>query len=405
MKVLLVNGNYDGGGAAKIALELFIGLKANGVDVYYIVGWGKNKHDGIKVICTSIGLKIIHAIRRDIHGGVCYNNLFAKKELNDFIKKNNIDIVHFHNIANNYFGIEDVSELSETCKVVWTLHEMWALTGHCCYPMDCKKWINEECKKCSYTNRPISLTYDCSNHVYKKKREAFTKRGISFVTPSKWLYSECLKSYLQKEDISIIHNGIEMPAYIGNQRSLLRKKMNFTEDDFVMIFVAGNINSQFKGFGYLEEALSLLNDKRLLSLIIVGEGEVSDELSRKVNVVSMGYIADENKKFQLLSAADLFVTTSIAENFPTVVIESLAAGTPILGFNVGGIPEIIGSDCGWIVDAGNVTQIRDVIQMTSKNKFVVNNKREGCRKRAERMFSRDTMTKRYINLYSEILRQ
>lgn len=404
MKILLINGNYNGGGAAKIAIELYEGLKKKDIDVSYMVGRGTVQNRDVKVICNNWFVKVIHALRRDIHGGVCYTNSYALNAIIEVVKKENVDIVHFHNIANNYFGLEDLQKLTKYCKVVWTLHEMWALTGHCGHAMDCDFWKTSECKKCPDIKRDIALKYNCAHTVWEKKKNAFVGKGIIFVTPSVWLKKMCMESYLRNERVEVINNGIELPNEVIKDKECIRKKYGIAKNANVMLFVAGKIYSEYKGFQYLQKAILCMEKTENYCLVMVGQGKPSIELTHKIKTYHFGRLADKEKLNEIYAMSDLLIVPSVAENFPTVAIEALSEGTPILAFNTGGIPEIIGSECGWIVDKYDIYSLKNKIIEIFNNKLEnINKKSEKCKERANEMYSCNKMIQEYVNLYKRIM--
>lgn len=402
MKVLLINGNLDGGGAAQIARELYCGLKDAGIDTYYMVGWGESSEEEIEVLCHTIPMKIIHTIRRELRGGVCYTNPYAKYKIIKFIREKQIDIVHFHNIANSYFGFEDIEEVGKYCKVVWTLHEMWALTGHCGHNLECRQW-RTGCKKCPDIHRAVPINRDCAGKVWVRKKRAFSNKSIVFVTPSKWLENRCRESYLKHEYITTINNGIHFSQYIKEDKVALRKKYGVAEERKVLLFVAANIQNEYKGFSFLEEALIGMENTDEYSLVIMGSGIVSQKLKQKMDVVEVGIIREEYHKQEIYRMADLLVITSIAENFPTVVLEAMASGIPVLGFDTGGISEMIDESCGWIVEKGNSEAMRQGIVGAFGDKDLLKSKGDLCIEKYRNNYKMSNMIDNYIKLYTQIV--
>ena len=395
MRVMILNGNVSGGGAAQIAHAIYEGEKENGLEVFFVAGWGKKEQSADLVIGKNICLKIMHAIRREIHGGVCYSNPYAVRKILDFIDRNKIDLVHIHNIANNYIGIKDVAVIASKYPVVWTLHEMWSFTGHCGHSFECEEW-KTGCLKCKNLRFLPQINRNCTAKVWKEKRRSFTNKNICFVTPSKWLENKVRKSFLKNEKIITINNGIEFGS--------ITKKYSCDSDNVLKIlFVAGNINNPYKGLDIVEKALEIVDVPQCIKINIMGEGRLSDRINDKYSITYYGLVSEKEKKEEVYASSDLLLIPSKQENFPTVILEAFACGLPAIGSNVGGISEIITEDCGWVMKENTPDELSNILKNILKDRRSLKIKGENCSKRFKEEYQLHKMINAYVNLYREVL--
>lgn len=398
MKILCVNSYFNGGGAEQVFRQLCQRIKSDEIESFYMVGrWQKDIPKETEVIYSNF----FERAATTLIGGMANNTLLrtrkSRKRIVEFIKRENIDIVHFHNMHSNYIGIEDIEEISKHCsRVVITLHDMWLLTGGCAHACECEKWKIEECKKCDGNYSMKSFRH--AHKLYEKKREIFINSNISFVAPSKWLYDKIMHSYLKNEDVRIINNGIELDRFQEYSKTEMRKKYNLPLDKNILLFVANGTNNIYKGFLYLTKALNLLKDKERYVLLIVGNKD-EDEINLPYETHLMGYVSSQTKMNELFSAADLYIHPSMADVFPFTVMESLASGTPVLAFRTGGIPEIVRADVGWLVEPGDYKGLKRHIEKIFKDKVCLESKTKQCRMYIEENFGIDKCIQKYRNLY------
>lgn len=404
MNVLIVNGNLNGGGAATIAKKLVDGLRQRkNVNVFFLIARGNKKACDIEVLFSNILQFILHRVELIYTGNVCYHNKVAQKKIIDIIIKNHIDVVHFHNIANNYIGFEDIKVFSRYCKVVWTLHELWSVTGHCYHPMECGKWISGECLNCNNLKRPGKLYWNNSGKIWERKKRAFVNQNIHFVVPSVWMKEQIDKSFLKNEDIRLIHNGINLEQFVAFNKELLRKERQISLEKRVLLFVSSELNNRAKGLDIYLEALKKLQEKECYLLIFVGEGTLPKEILTKYEVIKTGKIADHRELNIFYSLADVLVQSSEMESFSLTSAEAMASGTPVIAFRAGGVEEIVNNENGWIMENRLASTLRDGIENIYSNYEELLKKQRICRSYIETHFSVETMISNHIKLYEEII--
>ena len=412
--ILYLNNIFYGGGAEKVTRQLYFGIKQMDANTYMLVGYGDAENE--KQADTAQYMTINHnGWQRNlgIIRGLLGNNAIARSSrfrriLAEIIARYSIDIIHINNAHGNYIGIKDIAWLTRRCKVVWTLHDMWAVTGHCAHAFDCEHWKDGTCGKCSSKRTYPAFYYNNLNHKYRMKQENFTGHGITFVTPSDWLHRICDQSYLREERIVTINNGVDVKAFDCLGKAEVRRKYGIEEGKRIILFAAANVANEYKGFGYMLEALEQLQNKQQYLLLVIGSGFDRTQVSEAFTIKEFGYITDSKTMNEVYALADVFVMPSMADNFPCTAIESLASGTPVIGFATGGIPEIVSADTGWIVERGNSTALAgQIAAIFDENHQTDNLLQRGLagRRRVEQNYTEEAMLKQYRTLYQQLLEQ
>ena len=367
MKILYVNAIYWGGGAEKIARQLYFSIKDEETQTYFIAGrHQKNVPKFVSVIYNSFLQRAASAVAGIINHNILFVTFRARKQIIKLIKREKVDIVHLHNIHGNYLGLYDLQKIRKYCpNIIITMHDMWLLTGCCPHGMSCMKWQKtKDCHECLGNEYLRKGTKRAAVYLKCKSRN-FSNLGYTFVCPSKWLIDCCRQSYLKNEDIRLINNGINTKIFYPCNQSDIRKKHNIPSDKNIIMFSANKINSPYKGFAYLREALMFLKNKEEYCLLLVGKNEAN--LLLPFDTVVVDYVKDENIMRELYVAADIFVVPSMADTSPLTIMEAMASGTPVVAFKTGGIPEIVSEETGWIVEQGNSKALAEKIECRAES--------------------------------------
>jgi glycosyltransferase involved in cell wall biosynthesis len=259
------------------------------------------------------------------------------------------DVIHLHWINFGFLSLNSLDDLIKTNKpIVWTLHDMWAFTGGCHYAGDCENYLNA-CGNCVPFLKNPSDT-DLSNQVWQRKAEIFKKSNFTVVACSEWLAQKARQSsLLQGKTILSIPNPIDVNVFQPTPKDVAAMYFELAYDKKYILFAAAKISDERKGFSYFKEALSVISNQLLINgktasdieILIFGQAQASDfeELPFKVNI--LGKLSNLETIAKAYSAATVFVSPSIEDNLPNTIMESMACGTPVVGFEVGGIPEMI----------------------------------------------------------------
>lgn len=402
MKLLQINTVVNSGSTGRIAEDIGQLCIANGWSSY--IAYGRNtRKSASELIKIGTRCDVYHhvSITRliDSHG------LGSKKATVKFIKqikKINPDIIHLHNIHGYYLNIKILFEYLSTLDkpIVWTLHDCWPLTGHCCYfdYIKCNKW-KTGCYKCPQIKRyPASLFIDRSKHNYLLKKQLFNcAKKITIVPVSNWLNEILNQSFLSYFHTKVIHNGIDISIFnISLNRLNLRCGMGIN-DKFVILGVA-SVWDKRKGLGDFIQLSKLLSKE--YQIVLVG---LSDKQLKIIpsNVIGIKHTDSIKQLADLYSAADVFLNPTFEDNFPTTNLEALACGTPVITYNTGGSIEAVSTGTGFIVEKGDLQGVVNAVNLVKENgkSFY----EQSCRKRAESFFNKDDRFNEYIKLYNQLL--
>lgn len=310
------------------------------------------------------------------------------------------DIVHLHWVA-DFVDLKPFLEaLPERVRVVWTLHDLWAFTGGCHFPEGCVRY-RESCGAC-----PQWGSVDVDDYSRKGWRErqaaygSLDDRRLRIVAPSQWMAQRAGESSLfGQRQIEVIPNGIDLGVFQPVPRQEARQLLALPEDAFVALFLADSGGNRRKGFAVLEEALAGFPAGSRRILLVVGGAETKPVPGWEV--ISIGYVGEVDRLAAIYSAADVFVHPALEDNLPSTVLESLACGTPVAAFRIGGLPELITSDSlGALGESTSSAAMRDLL--LDRSRWTSDPARRlDCRRHAEK-FSIDTMVERYLQVYRSL---
>jgi glycosyltransferase involved in cell wall biosynthesis len=311
-------------------------------------------------------------------------------------------ILNLHWIANfvdlgTFFDRVDV-------PVVWTLHDMNAFTGGCHYNVGCDRY-KSHCGACPQLGSDDDR--DLSRAIWQRKSDAYPSAidagQLHIVAPSRWLAEEARQSTLFSEiPITVIPNGIDTTVFAPCDDTGLRQALGMAPDDLALLFVADSTTNQRKGFGLLLEALSGLDLGAHVHLMSVGAHE--PEIASSVTHHHLGRITNDCLLAAIYSAADVFVIPSLQDNLPNTVLESMACGTPVVGFDVGGIPDMVRpEETGWLAETGDVPSLRRTIRQALGDDEARRCRAKRCREVAEAEYQLHHQADAYRQLYREVL--
>ena len=245
---------------------------------------------------------------------------------------NNSDIVHLHWVV-GMFDYENSSVLAHK-PVVWTLADMNAFTGGCHYSEGCTNY-EDNCKDCHLLAKDSQIAHE----AWKIKNEAYSKiPNLNIVCPSQWLADRAKRSSLfRNRPVHVIPNPAPIGQFAMTGKSIARLKLGLDPSKLYIAFGADSLSNLRKGGDIFIKALKLLSIKDNVSVIMFG----SSELDVPLPSVNLGKLDDPEKVGLAYSASDVYAFPSREDNAPLTVMESLLCGTPVVGFNVGNVPDLI----------------------------------------------------------------
>lgn len=398
MKIIQINlGNF--GSTGGIARGINAVARSMGMETRMSYPWDPNNRNTEKYD-IQIGNEFGRKASRKLARVMSYNGCFSVFSTISFLSKlgrYNPDVIHLHNLHNSYINLPILFRYikKHNINVVWTLHDCWAFTGQCPHftLVKCGRW-KTGCYNCSqYKSYPESLN-DNSKRMWKLKRKWFTGvKNMTIVTPSRWLAGLVKESFLQEYPIRIINNGIDSKAFKPTE-SNFRKKNEISDEKYVVLGVAFDWGYR-KGLDVFLELEKRLDDK--YNIVLVGTDENIDG-QLPANIISVHRTQNQKELAEIYSAADVFVNPTREENYPTVNMEALACGTPVLTFQTGGSPESIDETCGNVVACDDINLLQSEIRRICETRPY---SKEDCLKKAKN-FDQNKKFKEYIELYKNL---
>jgi glycosyltransferase involved in cell wall biosynthesis len=287
--------------------------------------------------------------------------------------------------------------------VVWTLHGMDALTGGCSFNEDCSNFTTE-CGSCPQLGSHSGS--DLTHQVWKRKKSVYSKLTASrlqIVAPSRWLCDEVQRSSLLKNfTCTVIPYGLDTEVFAPRNRYAAREVLGIPQEVRVILFVADGISVPRKGLHLLTEALSAMEGSSRPFLVALGPGQAP--LSKELPLLQLESASNDRFLSSVYSAADLFVAPSLQDNLPCTVLESMACSTPVVGFAVGGIPDLVRPGLtGLLAKPRDSGDLRRAILELLSDRDRLKDMAATCRKVACEEYSLEIQAKRYAALYQQML--
>ena len=411
MKILIVNYSDIWGGAARAAYRLHKSLLNSGVDSQMLV---QDKHsDDYTVIGPETKIKKAIAKLRPTLDQLPVKRYKNRNKtpfspawvpfsgINDKINEINPDIVHLHWICGGMIKIEDIAKIKY--PVVWSLHDMWAFTGGCHYDEECGAY-KKKCGQCKVLRSRNDQ--DLSQKIFTRKQKAFTcKKDITIVGLSKWLVGCSKLSELLKHTQHInLPNPIDTDIFKPFNKIEARELWSLPKDKKLVLFGAMDATDDpRKGFKELSESLHKIS-KKDIELVVFGSSEPKESQNFGFRTHYLGTLHDDVSLVTLYSAADVMIVPSLQENLSNVIMESLACGTPVVAFNIGGNSDMIENKIN-----GYLAKPFDTNDLAYGIEWILNTPnydelRRSARKKVVQEFDSRIVVKKYIELYQEVLK-
>lgn len=419
MNVLIINTSEKTGGAAVASNRLMNALNNNGVKARMLVR--DKETDEITVapvghpwraqwaflwerfcIFLHLHVKRDHLFEIDIANvgiDICKTRYFKEA-----------DIIHFAWINQGYISLKGIRRILESGKpIVWTMHDMWPATAICHYTRGCK-YYQSACHNCRLLPGGGSES-DLSAKVWRKKHSIIHNHTINFVTCSHWLQRKAEQSGLfRHQSVTTIPNPINTHIFQPFLKSEARKRMHLPSGKRIILFVSQRVTDERKGMSYFIEAIEKMisadptTKGTTVIAIMGGHGEeIASQLP--LQAYSLGYVSDDKAIVDAYNSADVFVLPSLEDNLPNTIMEAMACGVPCVGFNVGGIPEMIEHK-----KTGYVAKERDTDDLAAGIRWTLEPaQRQILSKNAvdkvQRCYSERAVAMQYIDIYTDAMAQ
>lgn len=351
MKVLQINSVCGFGSTGRIATDIADLLMQQGHECRIAYGRGTvpDQYQSIAVrIGNDIGVKL-HGLRTrllDQHG---FGSKRATKAFLKWVDEYDPDLIHLHNIHGYYVHIGFLFEYLKKSKkpVVWTLHDCWAMTGHCAHfsAAGCEQW-RDGCRKCAQLrDYPATILGGCVRQNYAKKKKLFTNvPKMTVVTPSYWLASVVKQSFLGEYPVQPIYNGLDLDVFKPTKSDFREK---YALENKKIILGVANVWGPSKGLGAFEKLSNMINDEWKIVLVGLSEQQIR---SLPESIIRLPRTKSIQELVQIYTAADVYVNPSVEETMGLTTAEALACGTPVITYNKTAVPEVPDNTCGYVVD-------------------------------------------------------
>ncbi len=249
------------------------------------------------------------------------------------------DVVHYHLIHDRFFSLATLPLLTRRKPSVWTLHDPWAMTGHCLYPLDCERW-KTGCGECPRLGIPLPMETDRSAAMWKIKRAVYRRSKLDIVVASPWMRRMAEQSPLVSAfRLHLIPHGIDLGVFKPGDADRAKRRLGVLPGSAVVCFRAAE--GEFKGLSHVKDALHRLTAGRPVCLLTCQGRGLADEFGGKHQVIEMGWVDDVDRTVEAYNAADVFLMPSMAEAFGMMAIEAMACGKPVIVFEGTSLPEVV----------------------------------------------------------------
>ena len=383
MKVLMINSVCGVGSTGRICTDIADMLLSQGHECKIAYGRGEvpEKYRDISVRIGSTFKVYCNVLKSRLFDNEGFSAVGVTKKLVRWIKEYDPDVIHLHNIHGYYLNVKILFDYLKTSgkKIIWTLHDCWAFTGHCTHFQvpHCDKW-RTECGKCIRVKDYPKALISHAKRNYKRKKQTFCGvPNLTIVTPSKWLAGLVEQSFLSEYQTVVINNGIDLSVFKPTE-SDFRERFGLT--DKKIILGVASVWEKRKGFNDFLELAKLIDDS--YRIVLVG---VNDKQLKMLPSSVIGIKRTNNVKelAEIYTAADVLFNPTYEDNYPTVNLEAQACGTPVITYPTGGSVESVPSE-------NVVNSVNEFYELLRSSKELVI---------AKTSFSKQEKYSDYLNLY------
>lgn len=436
MKILLLNTYDQGGGAARVALDLLRAYRAAGHDARMLVRHKRTAEPAVSEIDPYAGAapwapalaaaeraiaraprfrgryRLAGWLRRTalprrwaahVRGADDTSYPYTRRLLDAAWRP---DAIHLHNVAGGYFDLTAVAELSQRVPVVWTLHDAWALAGHCAYFIDCPRW-RTGCGNCPDLRRPPAALRDATAENWRRKQATYQRSRLAVATPSRWLMSCVEQSMLTPWRRQIIPYGVNRQVYRPGGQRQARAELGLPRDATIALFVAYSVRTSnpykdVQTIGRATQQVAAQRPDAPVVFVSMGHGA---QASADPRFHAAGYIADPRRAALYYQAADIVLHAAHADNYPCVVLEALACGTPVIATDVGGVAEeIVGGETGLLTPRGDANRMAESLVRLLDHPDELRRLQRHAAERAHQVPSVEEHAAAYLDWFEELQR-
>lgn len=380
--------------------DLHLEMQKTGYNSHQIVWDKKSKTEtvhGLKEIGRNASIyNKIEEIESDFSARSMFSPFFYDIFHNPIFHE--AELVHLHIIHHPAFNFNMLPLLSEMKPTVWTVHDPWAVSGHCVHHGDCTKWTTH-CSDCPNLDTPFSVDYDNTAIQFELKKQAITQSNVHCVVASTWMENILRRSpSFNGKKISRVPFGVDQQTFYPGDKSAARKRAELPENGVILLARA---DRAFKGTPLVLETVLKVAQQYNVTLVLVGETKLAQKLNGTVKVIDKGWINDPEQVADLYRAADLVLMPSELESFGLMAAEAMSCGRVVVALDIvsSALPETINSPhCGLAVKASEYSD--EVMDLLSSNSIRLEREKKSL-EFAKKEYSYSTYIKRILNVYEE----
>ena len=413
LSILEINTMDVKGGAAQIVRQLTEALRTRGHRVSLLVGYKQSEDPTVYSTYDHTFNNLMSAlIKRNFRSRLQHRLTYWLANDIAWLPGRNIfrlqafktaDLVHAHNLHSLYFNLKLLPKLSAAKPFVWTLQDMWALTGGAAHAFDCPHWPTGGCS-CKLPNSLPAMRWNNSRHLWRLKHRIYERSNAHLVVPSQWLYDKVKQGMLKDKPITLIYNGVDTSVFQPGEKQKARTLLGLPSDKKIVLLNSkkgsGNV---WKGWEYSQRLIEQHGDND--HILFVSLGQYNKVRASGGNVISIPFTTNREQLRNYYVASDIFLHPSVADTCPLVVLEAMACGVPVLTFATGGIPEQVEHKIH-----GYVARYRDYEDLNQGLEYLLGRPQaetermaDRCVSRVEQQFSLKKMVERYLELFQSIV--
>lgn len=388
-KLLQINATANWGSTGRIAEHINIKAKERGWDCYIAYGRKNNSSHSQLIRVGSVLNPYIHFAQQFFFDTEGLNSQCPTRRLIEQIKSLKPDVIHLHNIHDHWLNYKILFEYLNTTDIpiVWTQHDCWAFTGGCMHFVhsNCEKW-KTHCKDCPQKKSFL----DSSKRNFKLKKLLFEgNRNMTIVAVSQWMGIFLQESFLKNKKIEVIHNGVDLNVFKPISDNKGKNKFQ--------ILAVSSVWHRSKGLYDVFKLRELLSEEYEITMVGLSADQVK-QLPKEI--IGIQRTQNIQELVKLYSESDVFINPTYADTFPTVNIEALSCGTPVITYKTGGSPEAIDTNTGIVVEQGDINAMAEAIKKLRVNPL----SSEACRKRAVEFYDKNKCFDKYVDLYEKLIK-
>lgn len=414
MKLVILNTSDSNGGAAIATYRLHCGLRSirvdsslmvqdKGADDHSVIGPTTYRQSAIASLRPYLERLTLRAYRK--RAKVIFSPASIPDKLADRVNILKPDIVHLFWVNLGFMKIETLRRFN--APIVWTLHDMWPFTGGCHYDNECGRF-RQSCGRCPVLGSDVD--HDLSRRIWERKKTSWAGVPIVVVATSHWLANMARESTLFRDQrIEVIPNGIDTEKYKPLDQQMARAAFGLPQDKHLILFSAFAATTDKRKGNHLLvsglEKMAKMGRGESIELVVIGASASGNQPDFGMKVHYMGSLHDEISQVLLYSAVDVTVTPSMQENLSNVVVESLACGTPVVAFDIGGMPDMIDhQQNGYLATPFEPDDLAAGMMWVLENKDRHDLLARRARQTAVERYALETVSRQYLALYQSVLK-